>query len=69
MKIIHNMDAEILKYELKIDLMKKVRKRFAKRGDSLKANIVDALILNEQKQKIYQEGILTGYKIALRVIK
>lgn len=69
MKIIRNMENENLRYDLKIDLMRKASKRFAKRGDSLKANIVDALICNEQKQKIYNEGILTGYKIALRVMK
>ena len=68
MKIIHKMEIENLAYDLKIDLMRKASKRFAKRGDSLKVNIVEALIRNEEKQKIYREGILTGYKLALSLI-
>ena len=68
MKIIHKMGIENLAYDLKIDLMRKASKRFAKRGDSLKVNIVEALIRNEEKQKIYREGILTGYKLALSLI-
>ena len=69
MKDMHNMETEILKYELRINLMRKASKRFAKRGDSLKVSIVDALIHNEQKQKAYHEGILTGYKLALTLMK
>ena len=69
MKIIRNMEDENLRYDLKIDLMRKVSKRFAKRGDSLKVSIIDALIHNEQKQKAYHEGILTGYKLALTLMK
>ena len=69
MKIIHKMEIENLAYDLKIDLMRKASKRFAKRGDSLKVNIVEALIRNEEKQKIYREGILTGYKISLSLMK
>ena len=69
MKIIHKMEIENLAYDLKIDLMRKASKRFAKRGDSLKVNIVEALIHNEQKQKMYHEGILTGYKLALTLMK
>ena len=69
MKDMHNMETEILKYELRINLMRKASKRFAKRGDSLKVSIVDALIHNEQKQKAYHEGILTGYKTALTLMK
>ena len=69
MKDMHNMETEILKYELRINLMRKVSKQFAKRGDSLKVNITDALIHNEQKQKAYHEGILTGYKLALTLMK
>ena len=69
MKIIRTMENESLRYDLKIDLMRKVSKRFAKRGDSLKVSIVDALIHNEQKQKSYHEGILTGYKLALTLMK
>ena len=68
MKIIRNMETETLGHEMKIDLMRKVSKRFTKRGDSLKVNIVEALIRSEEKQKIYHEGILTGYKIALSLI-
>ena len=69
MKIIRNMENENLRYDLKIDLMRKTSKRFARRGDSLKVSIVDALIHNEQKQKAYHEGILTGYKLALTLMK
>ena len=69
MKDMHNMETEILKYELRINLMRKASKQFAKRGDSLKVNITDALIHNEQKQKAYHEGILTGYKLALTLMK
>ena len=69
MKDMHNMETEILKYELRINLMRKASKRFAKRGDSLKVSIVEALIHNEQKQKAYHEGILTGYKLALTLMK
>ena len=69
MKIIRTMENENLRYDLKIDLMRKVSMRFAKRGDSLKVSIVDALIHNEQEQRAYDEGILTGYKIALRLMK
>ena len=69
MKDMHNMETEILKYELRINLMRKASKRFAKRGDSLKVNITEALMHNEQKQKAYHEGILTGYKLALTLMK
>ena len=69
MKVINKMELENLTHDLKIDLMRKASKRFAKRGDSLKVNIVDALIHNEQKQKAYHEGILTGYKTALILMK
>ena len=69
MKIIRNMEDENLRYDLKIDLMRKASKQFAKCGDSLKVSIVDALIHNEQKQKAYHEGILTGYKLALTLMK
>lgn len=69
MKIIRTMENESLRYDLKIDLMRKASKRFAKRSDSLKVSIVDALIHNEQKQKAYHEGILTGYKLALTLMK
>ena len=69
MKIIHNMETEILGYEMKIDLMRKASKQFAKRGDSLKVNIAEALIRSEEKQKIYIEGIVTGYRLALTLMK
>ena len=69
MKDMHNMETEILKYELRISLMRKASKQFAKRGDSLKVNITEALMHNEQKQKAYHEGILTGYKLALTLMK
>ena len=68
MKIIRNMEAETLGHEMKIDLMRKASKQFAKQGDSLKINIVEALIRSEEKQKIYIEGILMGYKMALSLI-
>lgn len=69
MKIIRTMENENLRYDLKIDLMRKASKRFAKRGDSLKANIAEALMRNEQNQKAYHDGILTGYKLALTLMK
>ena len=69
MKVINKMEVENLAHDLKIDLMRKASKRFARRGDSLKVNIVEALIHNEEKQKMYHEGILTGYKTALRLMK
>lgn len=69
MKVINKMEVENLAHDLKIDLMRKASKRFAKRGDSLKVNITEALIHNEQKQKAYHEGILTGYKLALTLMK
>ena len=68
MKIIRNMETETLGHRMKIDLMRKASERFAKRGDSLKVNIVEALIRSEEKQKIYIEGILMGYKMALSLI-
>ena len=68
MKIIRNMETETLGHGMKIDLMRKASKQFAKQGDSLKVNIVEALIRSEEKQKIYIEGILTGYKMALSLI-
>ena len=68
MKIIRKMENENLAYDMKIDLMRQASKQFAERGESLKANIADALIRNEQRQKIYNEGILTGYKLALSLI-
>ena len=69
MKIIRNMEDENIRYDWIIDLVRKASKRFAKSGDSLKVNIVEALIRNEEKQKIYREGILTGYKISLSLMK
>ena len=69
MKIIHDMETEVLKSDLKIDLMKKASQRFEKRGESLKANIAGALMRNEQNQKIYCEGILTGYRVSLTLLK
>lgn len=69
MKVINKMEVENLAHDLKIDLMRKASKRFARRGDSLKVSIVEALIHNEQKQKTYHEGILTGYKLALTLMK
>lgn len=68
MKFIRKMENESLAHDLKIDLMKKASKQFAKQGDSLKVNIVEALIRSEEKQKIYIEGILTGYKMALSLV-
>ena len=68
MKIIRKMENENLAYDMKIDLMRKASKQFAERGESLKASITDALIRNEQNQKIYGEGILTGYKLALSLM-
>ena len=69
MKIIRKIENENLAYDMKIGLMRKASKQFAERGESLKANITDALIRNEQNQKIYNEGILTGYKLALTLMK
>lgn len=69
MKIIRNMETETLGHEMKINLMRKASKQFAKRGDSLKVNIVEALIRSEERQKIYIEGILTGYRLALTLMK
>ena len=69
MKVINKMEVENLAHDLKIDLMRKASKRFAKRGDSLKVNITEALIHNEQKQKMYHEGVLKGYKLALTLMK
>lgn len=69
MKIIRKMENENLAYDMKIDLMRKASKRFAERGESLMVNIVEALIRNEQKQKTYNEGILTGYRLALMLMK
>ena len=69
MKVIRNMETEILKSGLRIDLMRKASKRFAERGESLKANITGALMRNEQNQKIYCEGILTGYRLSLTLLK
>ena len=69
MKIIRDMETEVLKSDLKIDLMRKASQRFEKRGESLKANIAGALMRNEQNQKIYCEGILTGYRLSLTLLK
>ena len=69
MKIIRDMETEVLKSDLKIDLMRKASQRFEKRGESLKANIAGALMRNEQNQKIYYEGILTGYRLSLTLLK
>ena len=69
MKIIRDMETEILKSGLRIDLMRKASKRFAERGESLKANIAEALMRNEQKQKAYYEGVLSGYKFSLMALK
>ena len=69
MQLIRNMETEILKSGLRIDLMRKASKRFAERGESLKANIAEALMHNEQKQKAYYEGVLSGYKFSLRALK
>ena len=69
MKFIRTMENESLRYDLRIDLMRKASERFAKRGESFKVNILQALINNEQRQKTYHEGILTGYKLALTLMK
>ena len=69
MKVIRTMEDESLRYDLKIDLMRKASKRFAERGESFKVNILQALIDNEQRQKTYHAGILTGYRLALTLMK
>ena len=69
MKIIRDMETEVLKSDLKIDLMRKASQRFEKRGESLKANIAGALMRNEKYQKTYCEGILTGYRLSLTLLK
>lgn len=69
MELIRGMETEILKSGLRIDLMRKASKRFAGRGESLKANIAEALMHNEQNQKSYYEGVLAGYKFSLRALK
>ena len=69
MKVINKMEVENLAHDLKIDLMRKASKRFAKRGDSLKSNIEEALMRNEQNKKTYCEGILAGYKLSLMLLK
>ena len=69
MQFIRDMETEILKSGLRIDLMRKASKRFAERGESLKANIAEALMRNEQQQKAYYEGVLSGYKFSLRALK
>ena len=69
MQVIHEMEAEILKHELRIDLMKKASKRFEKRGESLKANIAEALMRNEKNQKTYYEGVVAGYRFSLMLMK
>ena len=69
MELIRGMETEILKSGLRIDLMRKASKRFAERGESLKANIAEALMRNEQTQKAYYEGVLSGYKFSLRALK
>ena len=69
MKIIRKMENENLAYDMKIDLMRKASKQFAKQGNSLKVNIVEALINSAQRQKPYNEGILTGYRLALALMK
>ena len=68
MKLIRKWENEILTHNFKIDLMRKASKQFAKQGDSLKVNIVEALIRSEEKQKTYIEGILMGYKMALSLM-
>ena len=68
MKLIRKWENETLTHNLKIDLMRKAGKQFAKQGDSLKVNIVEALIRSEEKQKTYIEGILMGYKMALSLM-
>lgn len=69
MQFMHDMETEILKSGLRIDLMRKASKRFAERGETLKANIAEALMRNEQNQKSYYEGVLSGYKFSLRALK
>ena len=69
MESIRDMENEVLKSGLKIDLMRKASKRFAERGESLKANIAEAFMRNEQNQKTYCEGILTGYRLSLKLLK
>lgn len=69
MELIRGMETEILKSGLRIDLMRKASKRFAEHGESLKANIAEALMRNEQNQKSYYEGVLAGYKFSLRALK
>lgn len=69
MKLIRTTEDESLRYDLKIDLMRKASDRFAKRGESFKVNVLEALINNEQRQKTYHEGILTGYRLALTLMK
>ena len=69
MQFIRETETEVLKYGLRIDLMRKASKRFTERGETLKANIAEALMRNEQNQKAYYEGILAGYKFSLRVLK
>lgn len=69
MRFIRDTETEVLKYGLRIDLMRKASKRFAERGESLKANIAEALMRNEQNQKAYYEGVLAGYKFSLRALK
>ena len=69
MKIMHEMEKEILMRELRIDLMEKASQRFEKRGESLKSNIAKALMRNEQNQKTYYEGVLAGYRLSLRIMK
>ena len=69
MKAIRTMEDESLRYDLKMDLMRKASKRFAERGESFKVNVLQALINNEQRQKTYHAGILTGYRLALTLMK
>ena len=69
MKIIRSMENENLRYDLKIGLMRKASNRFAERGESFKVRVLEALINSEQRQKTYNEGILTGYRLALMLMK
>ena len=69
MKAIRTMEDESLRYDLKIDLMRKASKRFAERGESFKVRVLEALINSEQRQKTYHAGILTGYRLALTLMK
>lgn len=69
MKVIRDMETEVLKSDLKIDLMRKASQRFEKRGESLKANIAGALMRNEENQKTYYEGVIAGYRLSLRIMK